>query len=146
MIHPCLHIQWNGIGSVMSWWKAVVNTVSPFSLNTHLRCVLMRKPLFSKAVLAPPGSLTPPSHTELQSSPFISHPHAQVEGYCDEITMTFSLSRELQSPGMKEAGLMGEMITCHGYKNGWREGSLRGREIGFFCGTTLRWISLFFFS
>lgn len=49
--------------------------------------------------------------------------------------MSFSLSKELQSAGMKEAGLMGEMITCHGYKNGWRsEDSLRGnwREIGFF--------------
>lgn len=36
---------------------------------------------------------------------------------------------------MKEAGLMGEMITCHGYKNGWRsEDSLSGnrREMGFF--------------
>lgn len=49
--------------------------------------------------------------------------------------MSFSLSKELQSPGMKEAGLMGEMITCHGYKNGWSsKDSLRGnwREIGFF--------------
>jgi len=48
--------------------------------------------------------------------------------------MSFSLSKELQRAGMKEAGLMGEMITCHGYKNGWsREDSLRGdwREIGF---------------
>lgn len=43
--------------------------------------------------------------------------------------MSFSLSKELQSAGMKEAGLMGEMITCHGYKNGWRsEDSLRGEQ------------------
>lgn len=41
--------------------------------------------------------------------------------------MSFSPSKELQSAGMKEAGLMGEMITCHGYKNGWSgEDSLRG--------------------
>ena len=41
--------------------------------------------------------------------------------------MSFSLSKELQSSGMKEAGLMGEMITCHGYKNGWSsEESSRG--------------------
>lgn len=49
--------------------------------------------------------------------------------------MSFSLSKELQSAGMKGAGLMGEMITCHGYKNGWStEEGLRGnwREIGFF--------------
>lgn len=49
--------------------------------------------------------------------------------------MSFSLSKELQSPGMKEAGLMGEMITCHGYKNGWstKDGLRENwREIGFF--------------
>lgn len=49
--------------------------------------------------------------------------------------MSPSLSKELQSAGMKEVGLMGEMITCHGYKNGWsREDGLRGnwREKGFF--------------
>lgn len=58
--------------------------------------------------------------------------------------MSFSLSKELQSAGMKEAELMGEMITCHGYKNGWSsEDSLRGnrREMEFFfffCRTPLR--------
>lgn len=52
----------------------------------------------------PRGAPPPPSHIELQSSPFISRPHAQVESSLrrcrDEITMTFSLSvKELQSAG-----------------------------------------------
>lgn len=33
--------------------------------------------------------------------------------------MSFCLGKELQNAGMKGAGLMGEMITCHCYKNGW---------------------------
>lgn len=68
---------------------------------------------------------------------FLDH-MAQVESSLGDTVMrlqwVFPLSEELQSPGMKEPELMGEMITCHGYKNGWSsEDSLRGnwREIGF---------------
>lgn len=33
--------------------------------------------------------------------------------------MSFCLRKELQNAGMKEAGLMGEMITCQWCKRGW---------------------------
>lgn len=33
--------------------------------------------------------------------------------------MSFCLRKELQNAGMKEAGLMGEMITCQRYQRGW---------------------------
>lgn len=49
--------------------------------------------------------------------------------------MSFCLGKELQNAGMKGAGLMGEMITCHCYKNGWnRTDGLKGnwRKMEFF--------------
>lgn len=62
--------------------------------------------------------------------------------------------KELQNAGMKEAGLMGEMITCPCYKNGWSgEDGSRGnwRQMdGFFFfflwGHDLKEWTVFFFS
>lgn len=142
--------EWHGIVSVLSWWKAVVNPDSPVS-HTHFRCALMREPLFAQLVLAP---REPDAAVTYWATIFTFHFSTTRSGrklsgrYCDEITMSFSLSKELQSAGMKEAELMGEMITCHGYKNGWSsEDSLRGRErerdgifffFFFLCRTPLR--------
>ena len=136
-------VQQHGIGSILSWWKAVVNSASPLSLSlfyshththththTRLRRTLMREPLFAQLVLAP---REPDAAVIYWATIFTFHFSTTRSGrklsgrYCDEITMSFSLSKELQSTGMKEAGLMGEMITCHGYKNGWcSPASLRG--------------------
>ena len=98
--------------------------------HMHFRCVLIREPLFAQLVLSP-GE--PDAAVTYWATIFTFHFSTTRSGrklsgrYCDEITMSFSLSKELQSPGMKGAGLMGEMITCHGYKNGWSgEHSLRG--------------------
>lgn len=127
----------------------MVDPVSFSLTHTHFRCALMSVPLFAQLVLAP---REPDAAVTYCATIFTFHFSTTRSGrklsgrYCDEITMSFSLSKELQSAGMKEAGLMGEMITCHGYKNGWSsEDSLRGnwREIGFFFfsffrGTTLR--------
>lgn len=129
--------QWHGIGSILSWWKATVNRDSAVS-RTHFRCALMREPLFAQLVPAP---REPDAAVTYWATIFTFHFSTTRSGrklsgrYCDEITMSFSLSKELQSAAMKEAGLMGEMITCHGYKNGWSsEDSLRGnwREMEFF--------------
>lgn len=85
--------------------------------HTHFRCALMRGPLFAQLVLArrEPGASITYWATIFTFHFSATHSGRKLSGrYCDEITMSFSLSKELQSAGMKEAGLMGEMITCHG--------------------------------
>lgn len=96
-----------------------------------LRCALMRTSLFAQLVLAPrvPGAAVTRRATIFTFHLSTTRSGRKLSGRCcDEITMSFSLSKELQSSGMKAVGLMGEMITCHGYKNGWSsEDRLRER-------------------
>lgn len=70
-------IQWHGIGSILSWWKAEVNPASLVS-HTLFRCVLMRQPLFAQLVLAPREPDAAVTYWATIST-FISRPHAQVE-------------------------------------------------------------------
>lgn len=70
-------IQWHGIGSFLSWWKAEVNLASLAS-HTLFRCALMREPLFAHLVLAPREPDAAVTYWATIST-FISRPHAQVE-------------------------------------------------------------------
>lgn len=131
-------IEWRGIGSIFIQMESRGQSCLFCLSHIHFRRVLMREALFAQLVLAPrePGAFVTHWATIFTFHFSTTRSGRKLSGrYCDEITMSFSLSKELQSPGMKEAGLMGEMITCHGYKNGWSsKDSLRGnwREIGFF--------------
>lgn len=139
---PWYHtVAWNGFNFIMMerQRQPCLSCLSLTHTLTHtLRCAVMKAALFAQLVPAP-GE--PDTTVTYCATIFTFHFSTTRSGrkfsrrYCDEITMSFSLSKELQSPGMKEPELMGEMITCHGYKNGWSsEDSLRGnwREIGFF--------------
>lgn len=51
--------------------------------------------------------------------------------------MSFCLRKERQNAGMKEAGLMGEMITCQWCKRGWSSERELEKDGFLFCsGTT----------
>lgn len=128
--------QKHQMGSILPWWKATVNS----SVFSHTLQMCSDESDCLPSLYFPPLG-EPDAAVTYSATIFTFHFSTARSGrqlsrrLCDEITMSFSLGKELQSPGMKGAGLIGEMITCHGYKNGWsRRDSLRGnwREMEFF--------------
>lgn len=120
-------------GSILAWWKVAVHPPSLPSLMCTSDvlwwaslCLLgSYLPLKSAAITTIIAAVAATAAVAYWAPIFTfhfspSHSGRKLSGRCcDEITMSFCLRKELQNAGMKEAGLMGEMITCQWCKRRW---------------------------
>lgn len=142
-------VAWNSFNFILMESRSQSCLSCLLSLfHTHTSDVFWWERLRLPSMYLPLGSLASPSHIELQSSPFISRPHAQVESSPGDTAMRLQWVspsvKNLRVQGWKRLDWWERWLLVMDIKmDGSSEGSSRGnwREIGFFFlfrGTTLR--------